>query len=147
MTSALANYVTEAGSADSGVCSPCSYISSPCPPPGRPRYCDPHLSYMDRVVMEIVETEGVYVRDLHQVIQDVARRAREEGGSDGSRKGVVSRLVVVVGVPYVGALFVDPWRHSLVGHQRLPGTFSPILVSPCFLGQSVLEPLIEPPAG
>ena len=58
-----------AGSGDSGVCSPCSYISSPCPPPGRPRYCDPHLSYMDRVVMEIVETEGVYVRDLQQVIE------------------------------------------------------------------------------
>ncbi|KAJ9587737.1 hypothetical protein L9F63_018845, partial [Diploptera punctata] len=57
------------GSGDSGVCSPCSYISSPCPPPGRPRYCDPHLSYMDRVVMEIVETEGVYVRDLQQVIE------------------------------------------------------------------------------
>ncbi|XP_023701495.1 uncharacterized protein LOC111861290 isoform X2 [Cryptotermes secundus] len=57
------------GSGDSGVCSPCSYISSPCPPPGRPRYCDPHLNYMDRVVMEIVETEGVYVRDLQQVIE------------------------------------------------------------------------------
>nr|CAD7410295.1 unnamed protein product [Timema poppensis] len=163
------------GSADSGVCSPCSYISSPCPPPGRPRYCDPHLSYMDRVVMEIVETEGVYVRDLHQVIQvsdcpAYARRLNQcfkvsashygwkgidllqfrvrclldiEGRSEtgkgrgwissirrtvlfgGSRKEVVLRLVVVVGVPRVGSLFVDPWRHSLVGHRRLPGTFSP----------------------
>ncbi|KAL1124327.1 hypothetical protein AAG570_002095 [Ranatra chinensis] len=53
---------------DSGVCSPCSYISSPSPPHTKPKYCDPHLSYMDRVVMEIVETEGVYVNDLAQVI-------------------------------------------------------------------------------
>ena len=64
------------GSGDSGVCSPCSYISLPCPPPGRPRYCDPHLNYMDRVVMEIVETEGVYVRDLQQVIE-VSERNEE----------------------------------------------------------------------
>ncbi|XP_014247905.1 pleckstrin homology domain-containing family G member 3 isoform X2 [Cimex lectularius] len=56
------------GSGDSGVCSPCSYISSPSPPHNKPRYCDPHLSYMDRVVMEIIETEGVYVTDLRQVI-------------------------------------------------------------------------------
>ncbi|KAF6214783.1 hypothetical protein GE061_009526 [Apolygus lucorum] len=56
------------GSEDSGVCSPCSFISSPSPPHSKPRYCDPHLSYMDRVVMEIIETEGVYVADLRQVI-------------------------------------------------------------------------------
>jgi hypothetical protein len=31
---------------------------------------------MDRVVMEIVETEGVYVRDLQQVIE-VSRRNEE----------------------------------------------------------------------
>ncbi|XP_039281122.1 pleckstrin homology domain-containing family G member 1 isoform X1 [Nilaparvata lugens] len=55
-------------SGDSGVCSPCSYISSPSPPYPRPRYFDPHLSYMDRVLMEILETEGVYVSDLQQVI-------------------------------------------------------------------------------
>lgn len=59
---------TSQGSGDSGVHSPCSFISSPSPPHGRPRYCDPHLSYMDRVVIEIVETEAVYVADLRQVI-------------------------------------------------------------------------------
>ncbi|CAH1388789.1 unnamed protein product [Nezara viridula] len=52
------------GSEDSGVCSPCSYTSSP----SRPRYCNPQLSYMDRVVMEVLETEAVYVNDLKQVI-------------------------------------------------------------------------------
>ncbi|KAG8272204.1 Pleckstrin y domain-containing G member 1 [Homalodisca vitripennis] len=56
------------GSGDSGVHSPCSYISTPSLPHSRPRYCDPHLSYRDRVVIEIVETEAVYVADLRQVI-------------------------------------------------------------------------------
>uniref|UniRef100_A0A1B6BYK0 DH domain-containing protein n=1 Tax=Clastoptera arizonana TaxID=38151 RepID=A0A1B6BYK0_9HEMI len=59
---------TSQGSGDSGVHSPCSFISSPSPPHTRPRYCDPHLSYMDRVVIEIIETEAVYVADLRQVI-------------------------------------------------------------------------------
>ncbi|KAI5742391.1 hypothetical protein M8J77_006761 [Diaphorina citri] len=63
------------GSGDSGVCSPCSFISSPSPVI-RPRYCDPQLSYMDRVVMEIVETEGVYVNDLQQIIVGYLERWR-----------------------------------------------------------------------
>ena len=29
---------------------------------------NPDLSYMDRVVMEVIESESVYVRDLHQVV-------------------------------------------------------------------------------
>lgn len=28
-----------------------------------------NLSYMDRVVMEVVESEAVYVRDLQQVVE------------------------------------------------------------------------------
>ncbi|XP_073987423.1 guanine nucleotide exchange factor in mesoderm isoform X3 [Rhodnius prolixus] len=68
------------GSEDSGVCSPCSYISSPSPPHNRPKYCDPNLSYMDRVVMEIVETERIYVADLENVI--IGYLERWEGNPD-----------------------------------------------------------------
>jgi len=73
-----------AGSGDSGVCSPrspSSLVSSPSPvPPSscsiplplpplhRPRHYDAHLSFIDRVVLEILDTEGVYVRDLHQIV-------------------------------------------------------------------------------
>ncbi|XP_021944470.2 uncharacterized protein LOC110842908 isoform X1 [Folsomia candida] len=32
------------------------------------KFCDPNLSYMDRVVMEIVETERTFVRDLQEII-------------------------------------------------------------------------------
>lgn len=35
----------------------------------RPRYCDPHRSPVERVLLEIVDTEDVYVEDLRQVIQ------------------------------------------------------------------------------
>nr|CAD7454631.1 unnamed protein product [Timema tahoe] len=101
-------------SADSGVCSPCSYISSPCPPPGRPRYCDPHLSYMDRVVMEIVETEGVYVRDLHQVIQV----------SDCHALAPVNQFLRFPLSPSV-PLLPGTFSPSV---PLLPGTVSPILV-------------------
>ena len=31
--------------------------------------CSDNLSYMDRVVMEVVESEAVYVRDLQQVVE------------------------------------------------------------------------------
>ncbi|XP_046676211.1 uncharacterized protein LOC124364634 isoform X2 [Homalodisca vitripennis] len=68
------------GSGDSGVHSPCSYISTPSLPHSRPRYCDPHLSYRDRVVIEIVETEAVYVADLRQVI--LGYKERWQGSMD-----------------------------------------------------------------
>ena len=55
------------GSGDSGV--QCHSISLPTPPLLRPRYCDPDLHYMDRVVLEIVETEAIYVRDLKEIIE------------------------------------------------------------------------------
>ncbi|XP_054282054.1 uncharacterized protein LOC128999515 isoform X2 [Macrosteles quadrilineatus] len=54
------------GSADSGVHSP---------PPSRP-----HLSYRDRVVIEIIETEAVYVADLRQVI--LGYKERWQGSTD-----------------------------------------------------------------
>lgn len=47
---------------------PCNSISAPKPCVGRPKYWDPNLSYIDRVVMEIVETEKTYVSDLLQII-------------------------------------------------------------------------------
>nr|XP_027225829.1 putative uncharacterized protein DDB_G0277255 isoform X2 [Penaeus vannamei] len=55
------------GSGDSGV--QCHSISLPAPPTLRPRYCDPNLAYMDRIVLEIVETEAIYVRDLKEIIE------------------------------------------------------------------------------
>ncbi|XP_046400148.1 uncharacterized protein LOC124166600 [Ischnura elegans] len=65
-----------AGSSSSAPTS-CSHISAPTLPTGpRPRYCDPNLSYMDRVVMEIAETEAVYVRDLKQIIEGYLHRWR-----------------------------------------------------------------------
>ncbi|CAG0901688.1 unnamed protein product [Darwinula stevensoni] len=33
-----------------------------------PYYCDPNLSYLDRIIMEIIDTERVYVKDLQEVI-------------------------------------------------------------------------------
>ncbi|XP_071450370.1 uncharacterized protein GEFmeso [Hetaerina americana] len=72
-----------AASSSSGVSSSssssatCSHISAPSLPTGpKPRYCDPNLSYMDRVVMEIAETEAIYVRDLQQVIEGYLHRWR-----------------------------------------------------------------------
>lgn len=35
----------------------------------RPRYCDPHRNPVDRVLLEIVDTEAIYVDHLRQVIQ------------------------------------------------------------------------------
>ncbi|XP_032666781.1 uncharacterized protein LOC116842136 isoform X2 [Odontomachus brunneus] len=35
----------------------------------RPRYCDPHRNPVDMVLLEIVDTEAVYVEHLRQVIQ------------------------------------------------------------------------------
>ncbi|XP_043250036.1 uncharacterized protein LOC122396035 isoform X1 [Colletes gigas] len=35
----------------------------------RPRYCDPHRNPMERVLLEIVDTEAIYVEHLRQIIQ------------------------------------------------------------------------------
>lgn len=35
----------------------------------KPRYCDPHRNPMERVLLEIVDTEAIYVEHLRQVIQ------------------------------------------------------------------------------
>lgn len=66
-SSTTAVVVCVAGSGDSGV--QCNSISLPAPPALRPRYCDPNLGYMDRIVLEIVETEAIYVRDLREIIE------------------------------------------------------------------------------
>jgi len=34
-----------------------------------PNYWDPNLTHMERVIMEIVETERTYVQDLHEIIE------------------------------------------------------------------------------
>lgn len=38
-------------------------------PPNKPRWCDPNLSHTDRVILEIVDTEKTYVRDLNEIIE------------------------------------------------------------------------------
>lgn len=73
-----------AGSGDSGV--QCHSISLPAPPTLRPRYCDPNLAYMDRIVLEIVETEAIYVRDLKEIIE--VRRCYVVYFSDSSKMRV-----------------------------------------------------------
>ncbi|XP_076230784.1 uncharacterized protein LOC143176975 isoform X2 [Calliopsis andreniformis] len=35
----------------------------------KPRYCDPHRNPMERVLLEIVDTEAIYVEHLRQIIQ------------------------------------------------------------------------------
>ncbi|XP_018369678.1 PREDICTED: uncharacterized protein LOC108765449 isoform X1 [Trachymyrmex cornetzi] len=35
----------------------------------RPRYCDPHRNPVERVLLEIVDTEAIYVEHLRQIIQ------------------------------------------------------------------------------
>nr|XP_033332725.1 uncharacterized protein LOC117224128 isoform X1 [Megalopta genalis] len=39
------------------------------PPFYRPRYCDSHRNPMERVLLEIVDTEAIYVEHLRQIIQ------------------------------------------------------------------------------
>ncbi|XP_014605702.1 PREDICTED: uncharacterized protein LOC106787664 isoform X1 [Polistes canadensis] len=40
--------------------------NAPC---HRPRYCDPHRNPVERVLLEIIDTEAIYVEHLRQVIQ------------------------------------------------------------------------------
>ncbi|XP_015185307.1 PREDICTED: uncharacterized protein LOC107071114 isoform X1 [Polistes dominula] len=40
--------------------------NTPC---HRPRYCDPHRNPVERVLLEIIDTEAIYVEHLRQVIQ------------------------------------------------------------------------------
>ncbi|XP_037086287.1 pleckstrin homology domain-containing family G member 1-like, partial [Pollicipes pollicipes] len=58
------------GSGDSGLSSPLTFMASPTSPGAlRPRLCDPSLTYIDRVVTEVIETEAIYVNDLRQIIE------------------------------------------------------------------------------
>ncbi|XP_042893187.1 uncharacterized protein LOC122267221 isoform X2 [Penaeus japonicus] len=74
------------GSGDSGV--QCHSISLPAPPTLRPRYCDPNLAYMDRIVLEIVETEAIYVRDLKEIIEGYLEYWRRQSESGITQKQV-----------------------------------------------------------
>lgn len=38
----------------------------------RPRYCDPHRNPVERVLLEIVDTEAIYVEHLRQIIQVIS---------------------------------------------------------------------------
>ncbi|XP_071522446.1 uncharacterized protein GEFmeso isoform X2 [Panulirus ornatus] len=81
------------GSGDSGV--QCNSISLPAPPTLRPRYCDPNLGYMDRIVLEIVETEAIYVRDLREIIEgylEYWRRHPESGISQRQVNDLFSNI-------------------------------------------------------
>lgn len=48
----------------------------------RPRYCDPHRNPVERVLLEIVDTEAIYVEHLRQVIQVRFRGSRDTSTSD-----------------------------------------------------------------
>ncbi|CAL4062510.1 unnamed protein product, partial [Meganyctiphanes norvegica] len=69
------------GSGDSGV--QCHSISLPAPPLAKPRYCDPNLAYMDRIVLEIIETEAVYVSNLKEVIEGYLEQWRPPESKSG----------------------------------------------------------------
>ena len=56
-------------SGDSGVSSPGPPSSEASEQKNSEDGCSDNLSYMDRVVMEVVESEAVYVRDLQQVVE------------------------------------------------------------------------------
>lgn len=56
-------------SGDSGVSSPGPPSSEASEQKNSDDGCSDNLSYMDRVVMEVVESEAVYVRDLQQVVE------------------------------------------------------------------------------
>ncbi|XP_026671581.1 uncharacterized protein LOC108627004 isoform X2 [Ceratina calcarata] len=55
------------------------------PPFHRPRYCDPHRNPMERVLLEIVDTEAIYVEHLRQVIQGYLIFWRNDPASDRMR--------------------------------------------------------------
>lgn len=48
----------------------------------RPRYCDPHRNPVEMVLLEIVDTEAIYVEHLRQVIQVRFRCYRDALMSD-----------------------------------------------------------------
>ncbi|XP_064484078.1 uncharacterized protein LOC135396814 isoform X2 [Ornithodoros turicata] len=50
-----------------------------CPGSGS-RYADPNLSYVDRVIMEIVDTERTYVRDLDAIVEGYLKPLSQETG-------------------------------------------------------------------
>ncbi|XP_068245690.1 uncharacterized protein [Palaemon carinicauda] len=81
------------GSGDSGV--QCHSISLPAPPTLRPKYYDPNLDYMDRIVLEIVETEAIYVRDLREIIEgylEYWRRHPESGIAHSQAEDLFSNI-------------------------------------------------------
>ncbi|XP_066985054.1 uncharacterized protein [Macrobrachium rosenbergii] len=81
------------GSGDSGV--QCHSISLPAPPTLRPKYYDPNLDYMDRIVLEIVETEAIYVRDLREIIEgylEYWRRHPESGIGQSQAEDLFSNI-------------------------------------------------------
>ncbi|CAL1263824.1 unnamed protein product, partial [Larinioides sclopetarius] len=97
------------------------------PAAGKPRWCDPNLSHTDRVVLEIVDTEKTYVRDLNEIIEGYLRHISSNEEAKVSHK-------------YLKDLFsniedIYSFNRSFVDELEACG-LDPVSVAKCFVKNS-----------
>ncbi|XP_035206344.1 uncharacterized protein LOC118181337 isoform X2 [Stegodyphus dumicola] len=94
---------------------------------GKPRWCDPNLSHTDRVVLEIVDTEKTYVRDLNEIIEGYLKHIGNDQGTKVSHQ-YLKELFSNVEDIYV-------FNSSFVNELESCG-LDPVAVARCFVKNS-----------
>lgn len=97
------------------------------PTGGKPRWCDPNLSHTDRVVLEIVDTEKTYVRDLNEIIEGYLKHINNAEEAKVSHKYLKDLFSNIEDIYTFNRLFVDELEAC---------GLDPVSVARCFVKNS-----------
>ncbi|XP_023235180.1 uncharacterized protein LOC111634594 isoform X1 [Centruroides sculpturatus] len=101
--------------------------STPNQQMGRAKWCDPNLSHIDRVLLEIVETERTYVRDLNQIIQGYLHHISSHKETKISQQNLIDLFSNIEDIYQFNSTFLDELEKC---------GLDPVAVARCFVKNS-----------
>lgn len=94
---------------------------------GKAKWCDPNLSHIDRVLLEIVETERTYVRDLNQIIQGYLHHISSHKETKISQQNLIDLFSNIEDIYQFNSMFLEELEKC---------GLNPVAVARCFVKNS-----------